>query len=461
MNRPNVVMITTHDLGRHLHCYGAATVRSESLDRLGARGVRFENAFCTAPQCSPARAALATGRYPHSNGVMGLSHGDFAWHLPEREVHLAGMLRDGGYDTALFGIQHVTAEEKVADLGFEEREPGGQSRCLAPKVAAWLRDRARPGSGRPFYVEVGFADTHRPWGTNPPEWSLGTQRPRWLPPYPGSDEEMARFQGEILAMDVGVGKILEALEDSGQLDDTMVVFTSDHGVAIPRAKGTLYDPGIEVPLIVHWPGGGVERGLRRDLVSHVDVVPTVLDALGMATPGSVQGRSLWPSLSGGSFTPRREVFAEKTYHTTYDPLRGVRTERHKLIVHFGTYDVADVPIDAKASPSYEVLREELTAQHPCVELFDLYADPLERHNLAFEPEASGTLFELMGRLRAWMGHTDDPLLAGMVPSPSYERALSALAGGPVSSHMARGGGNPGRYEPTRAGAERAEGPAGV
>lgn len=87
--------------------------------------------------------------------------------------------------------------------------------------------------------------------------------------------------------------------------------------------------------------------------------------------------------------------------------------------------------------------------------------PLERHNLAFEPEGSGTLSELLSRLRAWMDHTDDPLLAGMVPSPSYERALSALAGGPVSSHMARGGGNAGRYEPTRAGAERAEGPAGV
>lgn len=430
MERPNIVLITTHDLGCHLGCYGAASVRSESLDRLASAGVRFAKAFCTAPQCSPARASLATGRYPHSNGVMGLSHGDFAWHLPESESHLASLLRDRGYRTALVGLQHVTSDDKVGALGFEEHHPGARSALAGPEAASWIRARAAAAADEAFYLEVGLSDTHRPWGTNPPEWSLGADRLRWLPPYPGADEEMASFQGEIRAVDQGVGRVLQALEDSGQAERTWVIFTSDHGVAIPRAKGTLYDPGIEVPLIMRWPAGGLAGGLvRHELASHVDVVPTILEALGAELPSALQGMSLWPLVRAAPARARSEVFAEKTYHTTYDPLRGIRTEDHKLIVHFGTHDLVDVPIDAKASPSYWHLRDELTRQHPCVELFELGSDPLERENLAYLPEAAGTLSELLARLRSWMTDTKDPLLEGPVPSPSYRRALEVLEQG--------------------------------
>ncbi len=105
MEQPNIVFITTHELGRHLRCYGARSVRSSNLDALATRRVRFEQVFCVAPQCSSARAALAAGRYPHANGVMGLAHGEFAWHLPTTETHVAQYLKDKGYDTALFGLQ--------------------------------------------------------------------------------------------------------------------------------------------------------------------------------------------------------------------------------------------------------------------------------------------------------------------------------------------------------------------
>lgn len=423
--RPNVILITTHDLGQHVHCYGADTVQTPNLDALANQGVRFAQAFAAAPQCSPARAALATGRYPHSAGVMGLSHGEFAWHLPDRERHLASLLKEHGYRTALFGLQHIT--NRANTLGFdqvwERHEIADQ---VASAATEWL---ANTTNDAPFYLEIGFHDTHRPWNTNPPDQAMGTQRPRWLPEYPGSTEEIAALQGQIVAVDRAVGAIVGRVAQAGIADHTWIIFTSDHGLAMPRAKGTLYDPGLEVPLIMRWPQGGLEGGrVIGDLVSHVDVVPTILDAQGIAIPDNIQGISFWPLLRGDPKSLRETVFGEKTYHTTYDPIRCVRTERYKLIVHFNTYDIGDVPIDAKDSPSYEVLRHELTAPHRYVELFDLATDPLERCNLAGQAEYDDTLKGLLSQLSGWMHQTEDPLLVGPVISPQYQKALQIVNG---------------------------------
>ena len=360
---------------------------------------------------------------------MGLAHGEFSWHLPSTETHIAQHLKDNGYHTALFGLQHVTSNDKVQVLGFDEWQLGGQSRVVSPQVVQWLQTRGRSQTAsQPFYLEIGFGDTHRPWGGNLPDWTLGTHRPRWLPPYSGSDEEMARFQGEIYAVDQAIGKIVEALRHSGFHSNTWLIFTSDHGIAIPRAKGTLYDPGIEVPLIMEWPDRHLSTATFDHLISHVDIVPTILEALNVNVPSSVQGYSFWPLLTGKPYRPRTEIFAEKTYHTVYDPIRAIRTTAEKMIVHFNTYDTADVPVDAKDSPVYEVLRPELTRPHSYVELFDLIDDPLERRNLAGNPDAYNLMENLVQRLRQWMNATKDPLLEGMVASPTYRRALDLLTG---------------------------------
>ena len=115
--KPNILFITCHDLGRHLGCYGVPTVHTPELDRLAASGVRLTRAFATAPSCSPSRAAIATGRYPHANGVMGLAHPPFGWDLHPGERHLAQLLGDAGYDTHLFGFQHVSARSSARDSG--------------------------------------------------------------------------------------------------------------------------------------------------------------------------------------------------------------------------------------------------------------------------------------------------------------------------------------------------------
>ena len=424
--RPNIVLLTTHDLGTHVHCYGANTVRTPRLDQLAEKGVLFNHVFSAAPQCSPARASIATGRYPHSNGVMGLSHAEFAWHLPASERHLASFLKENGYHTILFGLQHVIDRPRL--LGFDQVwERHAPAALVASEVNRWLSTAAQREC--PFYVEIGFDDTHRPWTTNPPDRVLGTERPRWLPEYPNRDEEISALQGQILAVDRAVGEILDGVESAGLADNTWIIFTSDHGLAMPRAKGTLYDPGIEVPLILRWPRGGIDGGrVIESLVSHIDLVPTILDSINCAIPSSIQGVSFWPQLMGTGSSVRQEIFAEKTYHNTYDPIRCIRTAQYKLIMHFNTYDIVDVPTDVKDSPSYALLRRQFSASHSYCQLFDLNSDPLELKNLVGRQEYQAILADLIHRLRSWMIQTQDPILNGPIVSPHYKKALNILNG---------------------------------
>jgi N-sulfoglucosamine sulfohydrolase len=145
MRRPNIVQITCHDLGRHLGCYGIETVHTPTLDRLAAEGVRFAHSFCTSPGCSPSRAAMATGRYPHANGVMGLAHAHFGWELAPGERHIAGLLAEGGYHTVLFGLQHVTYHPEK--LGFREIFKDRPADGVAENIEQWLSGGGGGGGG--------------------------------------------------------------------------------------------------------------------------------------------------------------------------------------------------------------------------------------------------------------------------------------------------------------------------
>jgi N-sulfoglucosamine sulfohydrolase len=423
---PNILFFTCHDLGQHLGCYGRSTVPSPALDALARSGVLFERSFCTAPQCSPSRAALHTGRYPHATGMLGLAHEPFGWRLRPGERHMAERLHELGYATALVGMQHVTARDRAAELGYDEVRPVRPAGEEAEAAVGLLAELSRR---EPFYLEVGFEEPHRPYdfGGAQPEASRGVAIPGYLPQTPEARQDLAAFQGAVRQMDAGVGRVLAALDQLGLAEGTWVVFATDHGIAMPRAKGTLYDPGIEAALLMRWPGGGVGGGAGcAELVSNVDVVPTLLDGLGQPLGPELQGRSLWPLLHGRRDRPREDVFAEKTYHTHYEPMRAVRTATHKLIVNFEIGQAVDVPTDVQQSPIYPQLLRRFAPPRPTVELYDLTSDPWEQTNLADEPGLTAVQRELVDRLRRWMGETEDPILDGPIASPYYAAALARL-----------------------------------
>ncbi len=433
--RPNVLIITCHDIGRHLGCYGVRTVQTPNLDRLAAEGVRFERCFASAPTCSPSRASIFTGRYAHSTGVLGLCHGDFAWDMDRGETHLAAHLAAAGYRTELVGVMHETHEpegwgyERV--LAFDDvYRPDCDE--IAREAAERLGAAARADA--PWFLHVGFFEPHSPFdfGGAGPDDSRGVSVPPWLVDEPSARREFACYQGAIRKVDAAIGRLLEALRASGTDGDTIVLFTADHGIPFPRAKASLYDPGLAVALLVRWPRAGWTGGKPVDaLVGNIDITPTLLEAAGLTVPGRVHGRSLLPLLDGRPWTPREAVFAEQNYHGGgwfLDPRRAVRTERHKLIANFTT----DIPFENR--PAVRVV-EPVSSRYmamlphgtmPPFELYDLEADPLEFENLAASPDQAQPLQDLKSRLYRWMVATGDPLLEGFPVPPAYQRTLQAL-----------------------------------
>lgn len=424
MSRPNVLLIICHDLGQELGCYGRGYVRSPRLDQLAAEGHRLVNHFCTAPQCSPARSSLCTGRYPHSNGCMGLAHAEFAWGLKPSERHLARRFAEAGYDTALVGGQHVIQPPRIDELGFAENLGGGRSQVLADRAVAWLGNRT---ADTPFYLEINFPEPHRPWhcGDVAPLPPDVVEVPGWMEDWPEARAELAAQEASIHYADTQVGRVLDALEAAGHRDSTIVIFAADHGPAIPRAKCTLYDAGLATACVWRWPAGLPGGQTHTPLLSGVDLAPTLLEAVGLEVPAEVQGRSYLDLLRTGATSPRERIHAEKTSHGVYDPMRCVRTAEFKYIRNFQTGPAFDVPGDARTAYYARWVQEVGRGHHPATELYHLPSDPFERHNVSGQAEYAEREAELDRRLWDWMELTGDPLLLGPVPSPFYLRQLAS------------------------------------
>ncbi|RCK70080.1 sulfatase [Desertihabitans brevis] len=411
-DRPNFLLVHCHDLGTELGAYGRPGVQSPSLDALAATAWRFDNAFCTAPQCSPSRGSLFTGRYPHANGLMGLAHLGWEYHPDERT--LPDLLRPAGYRSALVGLQHESAD--ATTLGFDEvdsPEPKLGADEVAARASAWLAVPRR----EPFLLTVGLTEAHRPF-THPPLEDEPAAVPAYLPDHPGTREDLAAFHGSVKVADAAVGAVLDALDRSPHADSTWVVFTTDHGPAFPRAKGTLYDPGLRVALLVRPPrrsrsaGGVVERA-----VSLVDFVPTVLELAGLAVPSRVQGRSFAPLLRGEPMVPAEVVYAEKTSHRGYDPMRCVRALGFKYIRSYEPRPRLVLPTDIEASPTRRGMGEEHLRPRDAEELYDLESDPDEQCNLASDPAYAMIRSRLGAALERWQRATGDPLLHGPIAEP--------------------------------------------
>ncbi|MFH0963764.1 MAG: sulfatase [Planctomycetota bacterium] len=425
--RPNILFIITHDTGEHVGCYGAA-VETPNIDRLAGEGVRFENSFCTAPQCSPSRGSVLTGKYPHRNGLVGLAH--LGWELNEGEVTLPMVLGEARYETYLFGVQHESRD--AARLGYAHvRERGASAEGAfagsGARATEWFLAElpALASARKPFFASVGFLETHRPFPHARDGRRAGEVKvPAWLPDRPGIREDIAGLEGLVREADRCVGRMMDGLEGAGIADRTLVIFTTDHGVAMPRAKGTCYDPGVKVALIMRPPGSRMRGtpGVRSEMVSNVDILPTLCEVAGAGRIEGIDGRSFLALLEGRGYEARKDVFLEMTWHDRYNPMRAVRTERWKYVRNFGERPMVYLPKDIFLGRAGEEVREEYYAgKRPAEELYDLREDPLERRNVAGEAGCAGVLAELRGRVEEWMRETGDRLLAGDWPPTEEQR----------------------------------------
>ncbi len=426
-DRPNIIMMTCHDLGRHLGCYGVDTVHSPAIDGLAAEGCRVENYFATSPTCSPSRGCMLTGRYPQANGLMGLTHSPWWWRLNRDERHLASVLGDSGYRTTLIGFQHVTRGDPHT-LGYADYLPGGnyaedKAETAARYLEEWDEDRG------PLFLKIGFTEVHRPFDKDPvePDREKGVYVPEFLADTDMMRDDLAWFQGIIRYMDRAVGRVLNAVERAGMAEDAIVIFTSDHGMPYIGAKWTLFDPGITIPLVARWPAGGIGSGrVITRMMSNVDFMPTLLDLADVPEPENLQGRSGAALLRGESEEPIRDaVFAEHQAHALRDNTsRCIRTGRYKLIRNFDPGRTILKPIDVDPQAVAEhVERPRRNGTRPFGQLFDLREDPWEERDLSGDPEYAEVFRDLSDRLWRWMEEVGDPVLDGPIVTPYYDRAM--------------------------------------
>jgi len=434
---PNLVLMIADDMSwDDSSPYGHETIMTPNLQRLADEGMRFDNAFLTISSCSPSRASIITGRYPHQTDAEQLH-----WPVPAEQTTFVELLKERGYWTAAAGKWHLgdeildrfdeirevdtsgfqlPADESASEGQFVETLEGeAQSGC-----ADWvplLRDRPRD---RPFFLWLAALDPHRPYHSGILEDPSRPEEVR-LPPYhPDTPTVRADYQlyyDEITRLDRYVGKVLDELEAQGVAGNTLVLFISDNGRPFPRDKTTLYDSGIKTPWIVRWPQRVAPGSATSRLVSSLDIAPTFLRLGGVENLGQTfEGRDFAPLLEDPETPTRDYVFAEKNWHDFEDRVRAVRNERYKYLRN-AYPDLPQTPsADALRSPTYlELLRlrerGELApgqeavflAPRPEEELYDTVKDPHELVNLAGDERYEPVLRAMRAALDDWSERTQD------------------------------------------------------
>ncbi|GBE63609.1 sulfatase [Mycobacterium sp. MFM001] len=405
----NVLVVHWHDLGRYLGVYGHTDVSSPRLDRLADEGILFTRAHATAPLCSPSRGSLFTGRYPQSNGLVGLAH--HGWEYRSGVRTLPDILSEAGWHSVLFGMQHETSYP--SRLGFDEFDVSN-SYCeyVVERTEQWLRERDR---SRPFFLTAGFFETHRPYPRDryEPADATAVALPDYLPDTGEVRQDMADFYGSIKTADAAVGRILDTLAATGLDANTWVVFFTDHGPAFPRAKSTLYDAGTGIAMIIRPPTRmGLAPRVYDEMFSGVDLVPTLLGLLGLDEPDDIEGISHAKALlTPDDTTPVREhVYTGKTYHDSFDPIRAIRTKEYSYIENYAHRPLLELPWDIEESPSGHAVAPLVTAPRPGRELYDLRKDPSETNNLLGSDDtghADAIAADLAVLLHEWRQQTGD------------------------------------------------------
>ena len=426
--RPNIVVAIADDWSfPHAGIYGDRVVTTPAFDRIAKEGVRFTHAFTASPSCTPSRAALLSGQAPHRLAEGGNLHG----FLPKDVAVYPDLLEGAGYAVGFTG----------KGWGPGRFEAGGRSRNPAGTAFKSFEEflQGRP-NGRPFCFWFGSTDPHRPYdagsgargGLDPAR----VQMPRFLPDTAVVRNDLLDYYGEVQRFDSDLGRLMEALERAGELENTIVIVTSDNGMPFPRAKATVYDAGARVPLAIRWPGVARAGLAVSAFVSLTDLAPTILQGAGLQPLPVMTGRSLVPLLRGGTERDRDHVFIERERHANVRrgdlsyPVRAIRTAEHLYIRNFrpdrwpagdpehyfavGPFgDIDGGPsksllLDRRGDPVIERFFTLATAKRPAEELYVLSDDPDQVANVAGRPEHRAAQARLRSALDRWLRETDDP-----------------------------------------------------
>ena len=426
-DRPNILYIIQEDTGPNHACYGEPLVRTPVVDRLASQGVRFANMFCTAPVCSASRSALMTGRYQNNLGCH--NHRTWEWHKPALQPpvrHLSDWFRSAGYFTC--NLQPPKGKRKAVngaagsgkvDLNFHR---AGAEKDNFFDGIDW--NERKPG--QPFFAHITIMETHKG-----PGWSIARQKPKselvdpaklkmasYYPESPVVRDEYANYLDALHLSDGYVGEVLDRLEREGLAKNTVVVLSSDHGPLF-RGKQFLYDGGMRIPLIVRFPDGKAAGTVNNDLVSAIDLAPTLLGFAGIRPPaGAIQGQDLFAA----TYKPRPHVFAARDrMDYSIDRMRAVRTPQYKYIRNYLPAVPYMQPNEYKEQnyPTWNLVKDwakqgKLTREQalfasplkPIEELYDLQADPDEVRNLAADAGHKQTLKQLRALVDGFVAEND-------------------------------------------------------
>jgi N-sulfoglucosamine sulfohydrolase len=435
-------MVVADDMGLHLGCYGDEQAHTPHLDRFAQKGILFERAFVTSASCSPSRASILTGRYPHQVGQIGLSHHGFSMdrrysNLPARlkkEGYYTGVLgkihveptdafgfafKWGGFDYQVSGERKLRSEHAVSVIGVngEPTEKRVKLTQMPKRIARAVDQFLKNAKNRPFFLMVNILDPHKPLYRSvqgiPWDPHLPAELKKLPVIPPGQDFDHIRAAGYyngVTRADASFGRILEALRRWTVIEDTIVIFLSDHGPIFHHGKTTNYEQGLHIPLLARFPDFEAPSRIAA-MVSTIDLFPTLLDVLGLPGRGRLPGRSSKPLFYGQQWKSR-SIYGEFTFHDDQmlKPMRSIRTSKYKLIHNaFAPYSRRWRDQDSQKGHSSAQWLERYASKAEW-ELYDITSDPYERENLSYEEHKTDIKERLKGCLRSWQRKTEDFLI---------------------------------------------------
>ena len=416
--RPNILFIVSEDNSEHLGCYGEHRVQTPHLDTLATSGVRYTCAYVPYSVCSPSRAAFLTGLYTRQTGQIGLATHRFSMYRDFKTI--PAYFQQAGYYTGFLGKTHVNPESLVEDYIDHRaiKDSNFRKTISIEKYAeeAYVVMKNAAASKKPFLLIINYADAHRSFVGKSKNGFPTAMVEQEIAPFPwiGSDtphlrEELRDYFNCMNRLDEGVGMVLDKLDETGNRDNTLVIYISDHGADFPRGKGSIYENGTRIPMIVNYPKTFPRGKVESGMVSTIDILPTLLRAARLPVPDALPGFAL-QDIDSGKVSPREYIH---TFTTGSSPNLlymqfGIRDDRYKLVYN------PDRAINLLAVSRYRNSRlpedQEVTSflHPPEYELFDLQKDPHEWKNLADSADHKEIQTRLLKAMQDFQHQIKDP-----------------------------------------------------